>query len=128
MNNHAYIVGKKLQTIPNEKLRDILMKHKKEIDNECVKQYKFQEQMLEDLHTWVGCKVCLHCNIDKYPCNGYCNLGGCCGGGTGKIKEDMWEYRGIDYKNANTKEVESIFKDYDKQHSDLMNKLAKGVS
>jgi hypothetical protein len=51
-------------------------------------------QILQDLKIYGGCKVCIHCDNHKYPLN-YCELGGCCGGGSGKVKEDMWKYRDI---------------------------------
>jgi hypothetical protein len=124
MNNHAYIVGKKIKDIPAIS-EETLERYKKDVEQFKPKD-KLKEQMLKDLQLYGGCKVCLNCDIDKYPCNGYCELGGCCGGGTGKIKKDMWEYRGaIDYQSADTNEVEKILKDYDSQHSELMDKLAK---
>lgn len=52
-------------------------------------------QMLIDLQLYDGCKVCIHCNRKIYPCDGYCKLNGCNGGGSGKIKENMWQYRGV---------------------------------
>ncbi len=117
MNNHAYIVGKQIKEIPAIP-KETLEQYKKDVEQFRLKD-KLQEQMLEDLQLYGGCKVCLHCDMKVYPLSGYCDLGGC----NNKNTDDMWEYRG--YQNADTNEVEKALKDYDSKHSKLMDRLGK---
>lgn len=51
------------------------------------------DKMLKDLKIYGGCSTCIHSDRDKFPLSDYCEYGGCCGGGSGKMKEDKWEYR-----------------------------------
>jgi hypothetical protein len=50
------------------------------------------ENAMRDLKIFGGCAVCANCDKKVYPLNGYCKLRGCCGYGSGKVKEDMWKY------------------------------------
>lgn len=64
------------------------------IDNELL------HTMLQDLKVYGGCSVCAHHN--PYKLVNSCELGGCNGGGSGKNKEDLWEYEGL-----NTNKIKS---------------------
>lgn len=53
---------------------------------------------LEELKIYGNCKVCGHCDRNKYPLNGYCDLGGCCGAVANAPKTDEWIWHGLDVR------------------------------
>ena len=52
------------------------------------------EDAMKELKVYGGCAICTH-SEGKYPMPGYCKFGGCNGGGSGKIEDDRWQFRGF---------------------------------
>ena len=61
-------------------------------DYELPEESKQLEAALGDLHIYAGCKKCVH-NKSKTALT-KCEFGGCCGGGDGQHKDDLWQWCG----------------------------------
>jgi len=54
-----------------------------------------RDALLEESKLFGNCKTCIHCDIERYPLSGYCELGGCCGGCETAVEEEAWKWRGL---------------------------------
>ncbi len=88
--------------VENERLRierDAAIALHKDCAEELNHMCKERDAAIKDLRIYGCCPVCHNCDDGKYPSPGYCKIGGCQGGGNGKIADNRWEWRGRSGEN-----------------------------